>query len=192
MDSVDPESIPFKNAPVPLSPNFALEPELVFAPTVSQALMDTASESGKIAQKLLEGWTLLSQSCRKCSVPLLTDKPTNRIYCVSCQEFKSQEETADIDTPTAQTKFKELSIKEGGTLTQSKISNTPPERSTIEPDSIVAGTIRTMYQKINLARKELDNMNLSNSQGIIDTKNLCSLIHECAITITVLSNLKIQ
>jgi len=37
----------------------------------------------KMGEKLLEGWTLLQQSCPGCSVPLMKDK-NGTMYCLSC------------------------------------------------------------------------------------------------------------
>eukprot|EP00238_Polyblepharides_amylifera_P006016 CAMPEP_0196600570 /NCGR_PEP_ID=MMETSP1081-20130531/95457_1 /TAXON_ID=36882 /ORGANISM="Pyramimonas amylifera, Strain CCMP720" /LENGTH=148 /DNA_ID=CAMNT_0041926413 /DNA_START=109 /DNA_END=552 /DNA_ORIENTATION=- len=42
-----------------------------------------------LSQKLLEGWTLLQESCPNatCNVPLVRNKEKEKVYCVSCRQF---------------------------------------------------------------------------------------------------------
>eukprot|EP00242_Pyramimonas_sp_CCMP2087_P015061 CAMPEP_0198216360 /NCGR_PEP_ID=MMETSP1445-20131203/56931_1 /TAXON_ID=36898 /ORGANISM="Pyramimonas sp., Strain CCMP2087" /LENGTH=91 /DNA_ID=CAMNT_0043892557 /DNA_START=126 /DNA_END=397 /DNA_ORIENTATION=- len=55
-----------------------------------------------LSKKLLEGWTLLSESCPdpSCNVPLVKNKAHSKVFCVSCEKtYGSVMEALSAATP---------------------------------------------------------------------------------------------
>lgn len=67
-------------APAPLRERIAPSPTVFPLVDSSQALAD----------KMLEGWTLLAEHCPRCSTPFVRSKE-GRIYCVSCEMYAVRE-----------------------------------------------------------------------------------------------------
>jgi len=155
-----------------------------FAPKLSSPSipLSTAGQritqsSSKVAQKLLEGWTLVGRGCINCNGTLVADK-TNRAFCVSCNTYdgivapKVLPSSSSSSSPFGNGHHKE---KVGLTLDSVK-----------SPQSILEKTIKSLYDKMEAARELLENTN-----NINDCNKLVTLISECGNSIKVLQSISI-
>jgi len=56
----------------------------------------TSKVSAELGQKLLQGWTMLAESCNDCNVPLMEKKKDQIIVCVGCKKnFRRDVEQGD-------------------------------------------------------------------------------------------------
>jgi len=144
------------------------------APKTSSPLISTTGtsfvqSSSKVAQKLLEGWTLVGRGCSKCNSTLVADK-TNRPFCVTCNTYDA---ILTSKVPLIQsngTKESVALILDNGKSSQ----------------SILEKTIKSLYDKMEAARELLDH-----TSNISDCNKLVTLIAECGNSIKILQSLSI-
>jgi len=139
--------------------------------TPGRASNRSLRDNNKVAQKLLEGWNLISKLCSRCSGALVTDK-NNRAFCVSCNNYDGTENSIS-NNRLSNHYFNGLVQKENVTLSFDK-----------EPQMILENTIRSLYDKMESARDLLDK-----SSNISECNKLVSLITECGNSIKILQSI---
>jgi len=154
----------------------------------------TRQISQLMGDKLLEGWSLLGDTCPICNSPLM--KYANAMKCFTCDkkvvfEKDNKEEEEDLFKQTKQ----EMESKKRGREDVGKQTEIPakievPAVSQIPPfmeSNVVERTKQTLYFKMDECQHQLANItpaNRSSIQGII------TAITECAKAISALENIK--
>ena len=86
-------------APLPLRERLAASANHVQS-TTNTNTTTIADSSQALADRMLEGWALLAESCPLCSTPLVRSQE-GRIYCVTCQMYAVHEDKVVENTPAA-------------------------------------------------------------------------------------------
>jgi len=125
----------------------------------------------KVAQKLLEGWTLLNRSCPRCAGTLVADK-ASKAFCVSCNVH------VESAAPSK-------SIFQNGTGAHMNGSHKDLLEDTEKsnPQVILDNTIRSLYAKMESAREILDQ-----TTNLAECSKLVTLIAECGNSIKILQS----
>jgi len=126
----------------------------------------------KVAQRLLDGWTLLYKNCSQCGATLMADK-NNRSFCVNCNTFDAgaNKTTNGITVQSpARWESSHLSLDNGR-----------------NPSAILESTIKSLYDKMEAARELLDH-----TTNISDCNKLVSLIAECGNSIKILQSISLS
>jgi len=147
----------------------------------------------KVAQKLLEGWNLTNRLCSRCSGNLVTDKQ-NRVFCVFCNSFEGNANNSGYVSnqfPRTSNQFssplsngRNSDIFNGKESFQGRIEpfhgmeNSIPLMFEKDPQSILEGTLQSLYDKMESARELLDK-----THSISESTKLVTLIESCAKTI---------
>lgn len=195
--------------------NLTVAPTRSATPAVvnSAATTDKVSESepvetgykknevtSQMGEKLLQGWTLLQESCPACSVPLMRDRD-RKMWCFSCNlQVITQ---ADFDPARHRVSWstsEASSVVEGKILSEPTVtsfgySNTSQheavqlsritEKTDALMDDPVTDSIRTLYMKLRESQQLLQQ-----SKPAKEGAQLCTFIRECAGALTALHKLE--
>jgi len=164
-------------------------------------------DGSKVAQKLLEGWTLATRGCSRCNGTLVGDK-SNRAFCVTCNEYDGMVKSINPSYPTIEfsknsqdlgrlsTQFvdpnrnslsRSLEAGSGRPSLNGMFRETVPlslENNGKNPQNILENTIRSLYEKMESASQLLEQ-----TSNITDCNKLVSLISECGNSIKILQTL---
>ena len=108
----------------------------------SNASHPSVDSSQALADKMLEGWTLMAEHCPRCATPLVRSKE-GRIYCVSCEMYALRE--ADLPTQTQQ------QTQQATTGTHAIEASPSAQEQAAQPEKEIIELQKNRLQKPNLS-----------------------------------------